>query len=159
VVRNFGQAALQGGGGGGGRGGGRGGLGGGTSNLNVGIHYRHSNSSQGNPYSSLGGTTELSAWDVPVGYSFTKRGLLQTLRFQFNQQHSQTQNLYAFDQNIAGEAGLSGISPDPFDWGAPNLSFSSIGGVRDINPSLSNNRTIGVGDTVVKTIGRQTIRF
>jgi hypothetical protein len=159
VVQTFGQPPQRGGGRGGGGRGGFGGGRGGSSNLNIAIHYRRSDSSQANAYPTLGGTTQLTAWDIPVGYSFTKAGMFQTIRLQFNQQHSQTQNLFAYGQNVAGDAGLSGISSDPFDWGAPNLSFSSIGSVRDISPSLSNNRTIGIGDTIVKTIGRQTIRF
>jgi hypothetical protein len=143
---------------GGGRGGGRGGQPG-VSNLNVTIHYRHSDNTNANPFPTLGGTSTASAWDVPVNYSFTKAGMLHSMRFDLNRQQSQTQNRYAFGQNIAGEAGLLGVSPDPFDWGAPNLSFSTIQGVRDTSPSSLTNRTISVGDTVVKLKGKHTTRF
>jgi hypothetical protein len=139
------------------RGFGRGGPAGG-SNLNVGIHFRHSDSGIQNPFPALGGTTRLTAWDVPVGFSFTKGGMLQSLRFQFNRQRSDTQNLYAFDQNVAGQAGLLGVSTDPFDWGAPNLSFSTFN-VRDVNPATRIDRTIAIGDAIVKTHRTQTFRF
>jgi trimeric autotransporter adhesin len=140
------------------RGGGRGGLAG-ASNLNIGVHFRHSETDSPNPFPALGGTTRLTAWDVPVGLSFTKGGMLQTLRVQFNRQRSDTQNLYAFNQDIAGQAGVNGVSTDPFDWGAPNLSFSTFGSVRDMNPAMRIDRTIAVGDTVVKTHGPHTFRF
>ena len=146
---------------GGGFGGGRGGPGGrsGVSNLNITIHYRHSDNTNSNPFPTLGGSSKASAWDIPVGYSFTKAGLTHALRLQFNRQHAETTNLYAFGQNIAGDAGLQGISTDPFDYGAPNLSLSSFGSVRDISPSDRTDRTLAVGDTIVKTHGSHTIRF
>ncbi|MBI3400924.1 MAG: hypothetical protein HY048_05850 [Acidobacteria bacterium] len=162
-VRTFGAAAGRGGGRGGG-GGGRGGPGGGpgragVSNLNVQIHYRHADNTNTNPFPTLGGTSNTSAGDIPVNYSFTKLGLTHSLRFGFNRQHADTRNLYAGDTNLAGNAGILGVASDPFDWGAPNLSFSSIAGVRDANPSMRTDRTLSAGDTIVKTIGRSTIRF
>jgi hypothetical protein len=141
--------------GGGGPGGGRAGV----SNLNLSIHYRHSDNTNTNPFPTLGATSKSSAWDIPVGYSFTKAGMTHALRFQFNRQHAETQNLYAFAQNIAGDAGLLGVAADPFDWGAPNLSLSSFSSVRDTNPSTRTDRTLAVGDTIVKTRGTQTLRF
>ena len=163
-VRAFGAAAQPGQGGGGGRfGGGFGGRGGGgragASNLNVNIHYRHSDASNANPFPTLGGSSVSSAWDVPVSYSFTRAGMLHAIRFQFNRQHSETQNLYAFGQNVAAAAGLLGVASDPFDWGAPNVSLSSFTGLRDLMPAARTDRTLAVGDSVVKTRGRQTVRF
>jgi hypothetical protein len=156
IVHLFGSARPQ-QRGQGNRGFGRGGPAGG-SNLNVGVHFRHADSGIQNPFPTLGGTTRLTAWDVPVGFSFTKGGMLQSLRFQFNRQRSDTQNLYAFDQNVAGQAGLLGVSTDPFDWGTPNLSFSSFS-VRDVNPAMRIDRTIAIGDAIVKTHRTQTFRF
>jgi trimeric autotransporter adhesin len=162
IVRTFGAAAQQ------GRGGGRGGFGGGggrggvpragVSNLNVTIHYRHSDAANATAFPTLGGSSTVSAWDVPASYSFTKGGMLQSIRFQFNRQHAETQNLYAFNQNVAGAAGLMGIATDPFDWGSPNVSLSSFTGLRDVNPSTRTDRTLAIGDSIVKTRGRQTFR-
>jgi hypothetical protein len=161
-VRAFGAAPQP------GRGGGRGGLGGGGrggagraggSNLNVQIHYRRSDNLDANAFPTLGGASSLSAWDVPVNYTFTKGGMLNAIRFQFNRQHTATQNLYAFNQNIAGAAGVAGVATDPFDWGAPNLSLSSFSGLHDVNPATRTDRTLAIGDSIVKTYGRPTLRF
>ncbi len=141
---------------------GRGGLGGGragTSNLNIGLHYRHSDNANPNPFPALGGMAKSSAWDIPLGYSFTKAGMTHTLRLQFNRQHAESTNLYAFEQDIAGEAGLLGVSTDPFDFGAPNMSLSSFSSVRDTSPSTRTDQTIAIGDTIIKTREKQTIRF
>jgi hypothetical protein len=161
IVHNFSntQSPGRGGGGGGGGGGGRGGGGRGGSNLNIGIHYRHANNVTQNPFPNLGGTNKSNAWDIPVGYAFTKGGLFSSLRFQFNRQHGETTNQYAFNHDIAGIAGLQGVSTDPFDWGAPNLSFNNFQSVRDVNPSMRTDQTISVGDMTVKTRGKQTFRF
>jgi hypothetical protein len=163
LVRTFGAVPQRGQGGGrGGRGGGgRGGPGGraGVSNLNVSIHYRHAENTASNPFPTLGGTSRTSAWDIPVNYSFTKAGMTHSLRFGFNRQHAETQNLFGGVLDVAGAAGLRGVSPESFDWGAPNLSFSTFTSVRDTNPSLRTDRTLSAGDTIVKTRGRQTMRF
>lgn len=165
-VRAFGEVPQQQGrggrGGGGGFGGGRGGAGSagrpGVSNLNIAVHYRHSANTNANPFPTLGGTTDLTAWDVPVGYTFTKGGMLHSLRFDFNRQQAASQNLYAYDQDIAGQAGVLGVSSDPFDWGAPGLSFSNFS-VRDVSPSMRTDRTLSIGDSIVRTHGQHTTRF
>jgi hypothetical protein len=130
-----------------------------VSNLNIGIHYRHSDNLNANPLPSLGGTSTISAWDIPVNYSFTKLGITHSLRFDFNQQRGETTNLYANSVNLAANAGLLGVATDPFDWGAPNLSFSHVASVRDVNPSLRTDRTIAAGDTMTRILGKQTLRF
>ncbi len=61
--------------------------------------------------------------------------------------------------DVASAAGIQGVSPLPFDWGSPNLSFSSITSLRDMNPSLRTDQTISTGDTITKIQGKQTLRF
>ena len=131
----------------------------GVSNLNIGIHYRHSATTSQNPFASLGGESTVSAWDIPVGYSFTRASLFHSIRAQFNRNRAQTQNLFAFNQNIAGDAGIGGVSNDPFDWGAPSVSIAGFQGLRDISPSMRTDQTIAIGDTMVKSHGAHTMRF
>ena len=161
LVHTFGAVPQRGqrGFGGGARGGGRGGGRAGVSNLNIGIHYRHSATTSQNPFASLGGESTVSAWDIPVGYSFTRASLFHSIRAQFNRNRAQTQNLFAFNQNIAGDAGIGGVSNDPFDWGAPSVSIAGFQGLRDISPSMRNDQTIAIGDTIVKSHGAHTMRF
>ena len=94
-----------------------------------------------------------------MNYSFTLKGLTHSARVGFNRQHAETQNLFGGVLDVAGAAGLTGVSTDPFDWGAPNLSFSTFAGVRDTNPSMRTDQTWSVGDTIVKTRGAHTLRF
>ena len=161
LVHTFGAVPQRGqrGFGGGARGGGRGGGRAGVSNLNIGIHYRHSATTSQNPFASLGGESTVSAWDIPVGYSFTRASLFHSIRAQFNRNRAQTQNLFAFNQNIAGDAGIGGVSNNPFDWGAPSVSIAGFQGLRDISPSMRTDQTIAIGDTIVKSHGAHTMRF
>jgi TonB-dependent receptor-like protein len=141
---------------------GRGGRGGGgrvSSNLNIGIHYRHSDSTLQNPFPALGGTSRSYAWDAPIGYAFTKNGFFNSFRFQSHRQHSEITNRYAFNLNIAGQAGLLGVSNDPFDWGAPTISLSTFESIRDVNPSMRIDQTISIGDQAVRTHGKHTFRL
>jgi trimeric autotransporter adhesin len=159
LVRTFGAQPQRGRGGAGGRGGRGGGGRAGGSNLNVTVHFRHSDNSLPNAFPSLAGDTSQTAWDTPVGYSFTRQGLFHQVRFDVNRQHSETTNAFANSLNVAGNAGVRGIASDPFDWGGPNLSFTTFAGLRDTNPSARTDQTMSFGDTVLKSKGRHTIRF
>ena len=108
---------------------------------------------------TLGGTSKSNAWDIPVGYTFAYKGLMHSLSVHFNRQERTGINLYAFTQDIAGEAGLLGVSTAPFDWGVPSLSFSSISSVRDTTPSTRTDQTFSIGDSIVKTVGHHALRF
>jgi trimeric autotransporter adhesin len=166
LIRSFGQtstrrarggaAAAGGGRAGGGRGGpgGRGGI-----NLNVGVHYTRSRGDQLNAFPSLSGKNSRSGWDVPVGLSFPLWGGNNSVNFSFNRTQSETTNAFAYVDNVAGDAGIGGVSQDPFDWGVPSLSFSSVSGLTDLTPSRRSDRTVSVSDTLVKMWGRHSVRF
>ncbi len=138
----------------GGRGGGRGGA-----SLSVGVNYSRSKSIQTSAFPTTGGSTRRTAWNVPVSFNFARWGIMNAVRFQFNRSHSTTTNRYAFAQDISGEAGIIGISGDAFDWGLPNLSFSSISSLRDSAPSSRIEQTFTFGDTMTKIKGRHTMRW
>jgi trimeric autotransporter adhesin len=161
LVRTFGQTnnrRTQRGASGGS--GGRGGFGGrGGTNLNVGVHYRRSESDQLNPFPSLTGTNSQTGWDIPIGVSFPLLGGSNSVNISVNRNQSRGRNAFAFLEDVAGEAGISGASTDPFDWGAPNLSFSSVSALSDVSPSNRVDRTFSVSDSLMKMWGRHAVRF
>ena len=140
----------------GGRRGGRGGL---RNNLSVGFHYHGSNANLTNPFPSVGGSTSVRSFDVPVGYTRSIGKLTNSLRFDFNRSRTHTQNLYAFNDNIAATLGISGVSSNPFDWGLPNLSFTNFASLQDVNPQLLRNQTFTFSDSVVWTHGKHSWRW
>ena len=138
-------------------GGGRGGLGGGragSSNLNISVHFRHSDNSNPNPFPTLGGSTTISAWDMPVGYSFTKGGDAAQRPFRLQSSAIRRRPISTRSIRTSRARPDLGVASDPFDWGAPNLSFSTFSSVRDVTPSPRTDQTISIGDTVTK-IARQ----
>lgn len=162
-IRSFGSRQRRPGAAGGGQAAGRaaaGGRGGarGGGNLSMGLNYSNSRTVQASAFPTTGSTTDRTGWDVPVNVSFSRWGMMHAVRLQFNRNDTATANTYAFTRNVAGEAGLTGISADAFDWGVPNLSFSSVSSLRDTAPSARLDQTITVGLTTTRMQARHTLR-
>jgi hypothetical protein len=159
-VRQFGDETrrVNRGGAGGGGFGGRGGFGGGT-NLNISIHYHRLETTQHMPLGTASGTSSQDAWDIPVGLSFTKWGFTNQIRFDYNLNDTSTINAYAGVTDVAGNAGIQGVSTNPFDWGLPALSFSGFTGVTDVNPSSRHTQTITLGDQMIRSYKRHNFRW
>ncbi len=158
-TRSFGAATGRGFGGGRGGFGGRGGRMGGGSNLMLGFRYNRSSSDQPGVFPTVSGTTERTGWDVPVNYTFSGWGIFTTVRAQYNRNRSTTTNQYAYVRDAAREAGILGVSTDPFAWGVPSLSFSSVTGLRDVVPSLRVDETLAFGFTQGEPRGRHMLRW
>ncbi|MGH9566577.1 MAG: TonB-dependent receptor domain-containing protein, partial [Candidatus Angelobacter sp.] len=127
--------------------------------VSVGLHYHHSESNLTNAFPGLGGSTNVRSWDVPISYTRTFGKLIDTARADFNRSRSQTQNLFAFSQDITGNLGIQGVSQNPFDWGVPNLSFTDVAGLTDVSPSLLRNQTLTLSDNMIWSHGKHTLRW
>jgi hypothetical protein len=145
--------------GGGGPGGPGGFFGGRGNNLSVGIHYHGSHSDLTNVFPSIGGTTDIRSFDVPISYTRSFGKITNIARLDFNRNRVRTQNLYAFNQDVAGIAGVTGVSTNPFDWGIPGLSFKDFQSAYDNNPVLNRNNTINFSDFMIWTRGKHTLRW
>ena len=128
-------------------------------NLNVGLHYSRADIEQLTAFPTLTGRTHRSSWDVPVNVTFGKWGLLNTVSLQFNRSKSETLNQFSGVTDVAGAAGIVGVSKDPFDWGVPTLNFSTLSSLRDVNPSESLNQSLTVTAWSLKLLNRQTLRW
>ncbi len=133
--------------------------GGPRNNLFVAFRYHSADSELTNPLPAVGGTTTTRSFDVPVGYVKSFGKLTNNFRVDFNRNRISTQNLYAFNNNIVGTAGITGVSQNPFDWGLPNLGFTNFQGVTDFNPLLRRDQTFTVSDTMIWTHGKHTVRW
>jgi hypothetical protein len=124
----------------------------------VGLTYRRSSRDDSPRFPTVGGSSRSSSWDVPVSLSLTKGRLSNQLRLGYNHSRSDGMNLYAFASDVAGDAGIGGVSQDPFDWGAPNLSFSTFADLRDRNPSSRLDERLSFQDSVSWATRRHTLR-
>jgi hypothetical protein len=143
----------------GGRRGGRAGRNAPRNNLTIGFHYHGSSASITNPFPTVGGNTGVRSFDIPIGYVRSIGKLTNSLRVDFNRSRTQTQNLYAFNDNIANAVGINGVSPNPFDWGLPTLSFTNFANLQDVNPQLLRNQTYTFSDGVVWNHGKHAWRW
>jgi trimeric autotransporter adhesin len=128
-------------------------------NLTFGFHYHAASANLTNPFPSVGGTSRTRSYDVPIGYVRTFGKVVNNARIDFNRSRISTQNLYAFNQDITGNLGITGVSTNPFDWGLPNLSFTHFGSLNDTNPQLLRNTTWTFSDNLIYRRGKHTWRW
>ena len=170
VTHNFTQAAGRGGpggrgGGGGGRAGGDGGRGGrgnqqqGTNvTLNAQLQYRRNENEQNSIFPALGGQTHGSALTVPVSLNISRRRTLHNINVNFSRTSNASGGRYAFLEDVAGNAGITGVATDPFAWGVPTLTFSSLTSVRDVAPSERIDRRLALAYTWTQPWRTHTLR-
>ena len=70
--------------------------------LQIGFHYHQSSATLTNPFPSVGGSTTVRSFDIPVSYTRSIGKLTNIVRADFNRNRTRTQNLYAFNNNITG---------------------------------------------------------
>jgi hypothetical protein len=127
--------------------------------LQVGFHYHQSSATLTNPFPSVGGSTTVRSFDIPVSYTRSIGKLTNIVRADFNRNRTRTQNLYAFNNNITGTLGITGVSTNPFDWGLPNLSFTDVASLQDTTPQLNRSQTYTFSDNVIWNHGKHTWRW
>jgi hypothetical protein len=164
VIENFTPGAAGGRGGGfGGRGGGR--FGGGARGrqgtnvtLTAQMQYRRTHSDSVNVFPTLGGTSSGWSLALPVTLNVQHKRTLHNVNVNVSETHSATINQYAFARDIAGDAGIGGVSTDPFDWGLPSLSFANFSSAHDLTPSTRTDRRVSAAYTWIHPVKSHTFR-
>ncbi len=141
---------------------GRGGRGGGRGGSNVTItaqlQYRRQDADQVNVFSTLGGARESTTVGVPVSLNVRQARTQHAFNINVSRTSSSTANRFTGVQDVAGLAGISGASTDPFAWGVPALSFSSVTGLRDVTPSSRSDRRFSASYSWSRPVARHTLR-
>jgi hypothetical protein len=161
LIHNFGAAPtgpLQIGGGpsGGGGGGGRRRN---QNNINFGLNWQRSSTDSIGLYPSLNGGNSTQGLNASAGWVYGKGRVTNNLRFNYNHNHVSTTNLYSGVLDVAGDAGITGISTNPFDFGLPGLSFTSFGGLSDPAPHRELDQTYTISDTFAWNRAKHNWRF
>jgi trimeric autotransporter adhesin len=165
VTHNFSNAAGQRGGGRGGRGG-FGGRGGGRGRgvtgtavvLNAQVQYRRNDSDAVNVFPTLGGANTNSSVSVPIQVNVLRGRAIHNVQATVTRTSSESRNGFAGVSNVAALAGITGVGTDPFDWGVPNLSFSTFSGLRDLTPSQRSDRRVQLGYSMTRPFNRHAFR-
>jgi hypothetical protein len=164
---NTGGRGGPGGRGGGGRGGpgagggGRAGRGqqGLSVNMTAQLQYRRNDNDQTNVFPALGGRNTGSSLTVPVSFNIQRRRMIHSVNVNYSRTVSRSQNQYAYVEDVAGAAGITGVATDPFAWGVPQLSFSSLSSLRDMTPSRRTDARLSVGYSWTRPSPRHTLRL
>ncbi len=167
LTHNFTQAAGRGagggrgGGGGGGRAGGPAGRGnqGLSINMTAQVQYRGNSSEQANVLPELGGTSTGSSLAVPITINISKNRVQHAITLNYSRTTSSTANNFGFVEDVAGNAGIVGVSTDPISWGVPSLSFSTFSSVRDTTPSTRRDTRWSLGYGMTKPFQQHTLRM
>ena len=166
VTHSFTQNAGGRGGPGGRGGAGRGGFGGfggaggrgrgqqGTNvNMTAQLQYRRNLTDQNNVFPTLSGEGHGSSFTVPVSLNIQHRRMLHNINVNYSRTESRSANQYAYVEDVAGNAGIMGVATDPFDWGVPQLSFSSFSGVRDLTPTRRTDERFSLAYGLTRPAG------
>jgi hypothetical protein len=151
-----------GGGGPGGGGGGRGGGGGGRraqNNITFGLNWTRNNTQTVGAFPSLSGNTDTQGLQATSGWTYGNGRRTNILRFTYNHNHVGTSNLYSNAVDVAGLAGIQGVSTDPFDFGLPTINFTQFGGLSNPIARRELDQTYTISDTVAWYRGKHNLRF
>ncbi len=143
------------------RGGGRAGRGpqGTSVNMTTQLQYRRNDNDQVNVFPTLGGQNIGSSVTVPVSLNIQHRRTSHSVNVNFSRTSSQSLNQYAYVEDVAGAAGITGVATDPFDWGVPQLSFSSLSSLRDVTPVRRTDKRFSLAYAWTRPFTRHTLRL
>lgn len=140
----------------------------GRNGVNFGLNYTNGSSDLVRPFPSIAGTTNSQGFNANAGLTTSHNKWTNNLRASFNQSKSDTKNIYANNEQLAGTLGciisvpscIPGISTGPVNWGIPNISFSTgYQGINDIAPAATRNRTFQISDFIIWNHHKHNFRF
>ena len=154
---NFGGAGGQGAAGRGGQG--RGAFANRTNvNMNLTFTFQQSDNDQLNVFSALGGSRDTRNYGLSNQFNIQRNRNQFRLSANYNYTSSETINNFSGIANVSNAIGIGGVSDSPFAWGLPRLSFSSITGLSDVNPSRSIGKRVGTNVNWSRPFGRHQIQ-
>jgi trimeric autotransporter adhesin len=131
-------------------------------NLSFGINYQRNQTGDLEPFPTVGGNTHTNGYAANVGWAVSKGKLSNQLRFTWNRSRSHIGNFYANVTDVAGAAGITGVSDGPSvpeNWGVPNLAFSHYTGLNDISPSQTDSQTFTLSESLGWVRGKHHLHF
>jgi len=128
-------------------------------NINFGLNWARGSNSIVNPFPSQAGGNSTQGLNASAGWVYGKGRVTNNLRVNYNHNHVATTNLYSNVTDVAGLAGINGVSANPFDWGLPGISFTSFGGLSDPTPRRELDQTYTLSDTISWNHAKHNFRF
>ena len=128
--------------------------------LNVMYYFSSGRSQAVANYPELTSRRTVLGQNVTVSESHTfSSQLVNDITFNFNRQRTSLLNAFTYQEDIAAQLGITGVSTNPFDWGVPSIGFTNFGGLSDPLASLSRPQTIRSNDILIWNHGKHNIRM
>jgi hypothetical protein len=96
--------------------------------------------------------------DLGLGHNWSAT-VVENPHLNWSRSRNQVLSNDSYANDIAGNAGITGVSEAPIDFGAPSIGFTNFTGLNDPLPSLTRNQTLRFSDSVTWTHKTHTMRF
>jgi hypothetical protein len=127
-------------------------------NMTLNFTYQQSDNDQLNVFSTLGGARETNNYSLSNQFNIQRARNQIRISTTYNHSSSGSINNFSGIRNVSSDIGIQGVSDSPFAWGLPRLSFSSITGLSDVNPSRSIGDRVGTNVSWSRPLGRHQIQ-
>ncbi len=128
-------------------------------NISINFNYNHSGSDLPNVFADLGGKNQTHQYSLTTGYTIGSGNLTNNLSVSWSRTHTEISNFFTNIVDVASNAGISGLSSNPFNYGVPNLVFSQFNGLNEQAPNFRINQTISFSDSSSWNHGKHNLRF
>lgn len=126
--------------------------------MNAQLQWRRNANDQTSVFPALGGKSSGSSLAVPVGFNISHGRVQQTVNINYSRTTNKSTSKYANVEDVAGAAGIGGVSTDPFAWGVPSLSFSTFSGLRDQAATTRSDDRLTVAYSWVRPTAKHAFR-
>ena len=99
--------------------------------------------------------------DQNITLTFTQNWtprLTNETKINFNRSRNQVFSTNAFNNNVAAQDGVMGVSQAPIDFGAPDIVFANFEELADPTPQLVRNQTLRFIDNISYTLSKHTFQ-
>jgi hypothetical protein len=99
-------------------------------------------------------------WQSEAGWThnFGPRAI-NAFHWAFSRNRSNYVPQFSYGPNVAAAMGIQGTSPDPINYGPPNLTFTNFGNMTDGTPLVKRGQTSALRDTVTVVRGVHSVTF
>ncbi len=132
-----------------------------SSRDNIGVNYSMRRGDSLSAATFQGLDTTRSNKGQNIGISGTHRfqaRLIGNWRLTLNRTRVESNNAFAYQNNVEGLLGIAGVSQDPINWGPPTIGFTNYGGLSLAAPTLTQNQTFGFSGGINKIGTKHSIR-
>jgi hypothetical protein len=123
------------------------------------FNYQNRDSNQAQLYGFQDHLTG-NGWQSDVGWThnFGPR-TINSFHWAFARNRSNYVPYFAYGANVAGALGIQGTSPNPIDYGPPNLTFTNYGNMVDGSPLVRREQSSALRDGLTLVRGKHSLTF